>query len=105
MARIDNTQTSRWLYIDPSSPFRFGGGFTSWRQPFRLRHVVTGKFLGVRVVKRCEGGCEGVVEGKAREDRYCITLLDPSEASVEMSAFCFTNSMVRVLCVCDCVIV
>ena len=51
---------------------------------------MTGKFLGVKVV----GGCrEGAAEGK---EKYTIALLDPSEASKEGSAFCFTNFTIRV---------
>lgn len=77
-------------YLFPLCRARFGGGFTSWGQPFRLRHIVTGKFLGVKVV----GGCtEGATEGK---EKYSVALLDPSEASKEASAFCFTNFTIKV---------
>ncbi len=27
---------------------RFGGGFTSWTQPFRLKHLSTGRYLAVK---------------------------------------------------------
>ena len=51
---------------------------------------MTGKFLGVKVV----GGCrEGATEGK---EKHSIALLDPSEASKEASAFCFTNFTIKV---------
>lgn len=51
---------------------------------------MTGKFLGVKVV----GGCtEGPTEGK---EKYSVALLDPSEASKEASAFCFTNFTIKV---------
>ena len=91
---------------------RFGGGFTEWRQPFRLRHVVTGRFLGVRPVCRanCGGGGGGGKEGTGEEgrgennrdpqtgaadDRYITVLLEPSEATFKTSAFYFTDATVR----------
>ena len=45
---------------------------------------MTGKFLGVKVVRSEEG----------REEKHCIVMLDWNEASQEKSAFCFTNSTV-----------
>ena len=62
---------------------------------------MTGKFLGVKVV-------EGAAKGKEREEKHSVTLLDSGEASKESSAFCFTNSALKVcvyVCVCVCVCV
>ena len=89
---------------------RFGGGFTEWGQPFRLRHVVTGRFLGVRLV--CRANCggkrkedteeEGGGVGKSRresqagkvEEKHIAVLLEPSEATFKATAFCFTDTTV-----------
>ena len=81
---------------------RFGGGFTGWREPFRLRHVVTGKFLGVKVIQPtdCAGGCTGrggEEEGGGSElqGKKCrVVLLDPSKATFKASAFCFSDTTV-----------
>ena len=88
-------------------PYRFGGGFTGWGQPFRLRHVVTGKFLGVKVLQRknvtCSVGNEGMGEGAKEESeltdnvagkKHVVSLLEPSEATFKASAFCFSNAAV-----------
>ena len=87
---------------------RFGGGFTGWEQPFRLRHVVTGKFLGVKTIRRPDGagtgvggggggggggGEQGGGQGKV-EERHTVVLLDPTEATVKASAFCFLDATV-----------
>ena len=89
---------------------RFGGGFTGWRQPFRLRHVVTGKFLGVKVVHRTDASCTGGSKGRAgegeggvselanvqrkTEKKHVVALLEPSEATFKASAFCFSDATV-----------
>ena len=84
---------------------RFGGGFTGWREPFRLRHVVTGKFLGVKVIQPTDGSCAGETTGRGGEEeegggrelqgkRYKVTLLDPSKATFKASAFCFSDATV-----------
>ena len=83
-------------------PHRFGGGFTGWGQPFRLRHVVTGKFLGVKVVQRKNVTCsvgEGAKEESELTDnvagkKHVVSLLEPSEATFKTSAFCFFNTAV-----------
>ena len=95
--------------------YRFGGGFTEWGQPFRLRHVVTGKFLGVKSVCRAncpssgvseegrEEGSEGRKDSLAgvNESRCVAVLLEPRDASFKNSAFCFTNATVStILCMC-----
>ena len=89
---------------------RFGGGFTEWRQPFRLRHMVTGKFLGVKVVHRTDGSCVGGREGRGGEEgeglkgkiekRHTVALLEPSEATFRASAFCFSDATVRCRLLC-----
>ena len=38
-----------------------------------------------------------VSEGKSLGERYTVALLDPSEASVDATAFCFSNSVVSAL--------
>ena len=38
-----------------------------------------------------------VTEGKSPGERYTVALLDPSEASVDAAAFCFSNSVVSAL--------
>ncbi len=37
-----------FILVILTSLCRFGGGFTSWGQPFRLKHLVTGKYLAVK---------------------------------------------------------
>lgn len=54
--------------------------------------MVTGKFLGVKVVST-EGGTEEKDDEVQRQVRGAV-LLDPGEASREASEFCFTNTAV-----------
>lgn len=74
----------------------------SWGQPFRLRHMATGKFLGV--VDRSgimgdgrdcedESGWSLQLEGKKKKKRrpHQLTLLGPGEAAREATAFYFTH--------------
>ena len=72
---------------------RFGGGFTSWCQPFRLCHVVTGKYLGVRCEGCDVGGMESSITRKTKP-KQIVTLFDPCEASKSATAFCFRKSSV-----------
>ena len=85
---------------------RFGGGFTSWGQPFRLKHLVTGKYLGVKVgVRSCEGGggvtvmrskseAYGGGKGEGECKRQVVCLLDQSQANKDNTAFCFSKASV-----------
>ena len=99
------------ICVCDSTLYRFGGGFTEWSQPFRLRHMVTGRFLGVKSISRAncptsclsgggEGGEEGGREGRrpslavGTENKCIAVLLEPSEASFKTSAFCFTDATV-----------
>ena len=78
---------------------RFGGQFTEWGQPFRLRHVVTGKLY-----KRCDRHrqfnclcflCTGDYLGIAKEDDNKLTLLPASKAELKLTRFRFRQSLVR----------
>ncbi len=91
---------------------RFGGGFTSWGQPFRLKHLVTGKYLAVKARSTevcggvrsegterlsCEGGGVGVnkTSGKGEcKQRWSVCLVDPLEAERDLTAFCFSKTTV-----------
>lgn len=57
---------------------RFGGAFTAWGQRFRLRHMTSGKYLGI--IRDAQ--------------RLSIKLVDQQSASVESTAFCFTTAKV-----------
>ena len=72
---------------------RYGGGFTSWGQPFRLRHLVTGRFLGVKLEKGNELQSGSSSPGK-NSSRKVVALLSPSEASDSATAFRFVKSAV-----------
>ncbi|XP_065916546.1 ryanodine receptor 2-like isoform X2 [Dysidea avara] len=67
----------RSLWRVELTKMRFGGQFTEWGQPFRLRHVVTGDYLGI-----------------AKEDDNKLTLLPPSKAELKLTRFRFRQSLV-----------
>ncbi len=80
--------------------YRFGGGFTSWGQPFRLCHLITGKFLGIKHEGKeserlvlGEGASESL---KNSNSKTLVALLNPSEASRNATAFCFVKSAVSI---------
>ena len=88
-----------FLVLSPSLP-RFGGGFTSWGQAFRLRHLITGKFLGFKL-EGSDGdrdfyGSSSATTGRGSKGKLTnqLVLLSPSKASKDVSAFCFVNSTV-----------
>lgn len=54
---------------------RWSGSHIRWGQPFRLRHVTTGKYLSM-------------VEDKS------LLLMDKEKADVKSTAFCFRSSKV-----------
>ena len=72
----------------------------SWGQPFRLRHMATGKFLGVRsdASAGCCGGEESGrgTEGKSRRRKkpHQLILLGPDQASKEATTFHFSTANV-----------
>ena len=55
---------------------RWSGSHTRWGQPFRLRHVTTGKYLSLL-------------------DDRSLLLTDKDKADVKSTAFCFKSSKVR----------
>lgn len=98
---------------------RFGGGFTSWTQAFRLKHLVTGRYLAVntrtevsdesqgsdRITMGAVKGAmgvkrdhEGVRRGSAEcRRRWKVCLVDACKAEKELTAFCFTKATVSEL--------
>lgn len=60
-----------WLYVS-----RWSGSHIRWGQPFRLRHVTTGKYLSLT-------------------DDKSLLLMDKEKADVKSTAFCFRSSKVR----------
>jgi len=72
---------------------RFGGGFTSWGQPFRLKHIVTGRYLGIKTV-----GITRTINDTAETEtkqRSVLYLVDPKRADKETTAFRFIKTTVR----------
>ena len=76
-----------------------------WGQPFRLRHMATGKFLGISGSPAC-GGCgfedeqESLMsletKSKKKRKKYQqLTLISADKATKETTAFCFSKSNVR----------
>ena len=81
-----------------------------WGQPFRLRHMATGKFLGISGTTAGDGGCdfederEGLMslepETKSirkRKRHKQLTLISADKAKKETTAFCFSTSNVSYL--------
>lgn len=62
-----------WISVHVS---RWSGSHIRWGQPFRLRHVTTGKYLSM-------------VEDKS------LLLMDKEKADVKSTAFCFRSSKVK----------
>ncbi len=83
---------------------RFGGGFTAWGQAFRLRHLLTGMFLGVTTEELSSLDKEAVMglslslvgkPGSAVKQRgFKVALFCPENATRDTTAFCFVNSTV-----------
>lgn len=55
---------------------RWSGSHIRWGQPFRLRHVTTGKYLSLT-------------------DDKSLLLMDKEKADVKSTAFCFRSSKVQ----------
>ena len=73
---------------------RFGGQFTEWGQPFRLRHVVTGKALVYQALCKLSsslliGRYLGTIEENDR-----LTLLASKHAKLAKTLFRFRQSLV-----------
>ena len=90
-----------------SHTIRYGGGFVSWGQQFRLRHMATGMFLGVTTrdgsnFDECcaedESGwslqdpSRSIQQRKRRQQQ--LTLFGPNEATKDVTAFCFSKANV-----------
>lgn len=59
----------------PMNFFRWSGSHIRWGQPFRLRHITTGKYLSLL-------------------DDKSLLLTDKEKADVKSTAFCFRSSKV-----------
>lgn len=67
-------------YVDAVDRFlsSWSGSHTRWGQPFRLRHVTTGKYLSLL-------------------DDKGLLLMDKEKADVKSTAFCFRSSKVSLI--------
>lgn len=65
-----------WAEACPLAVCRWSGSHIRWGQPFRLRHVTTGKYLSMM-------------------DDQGLLLMDKERADVKSTAFCFRSSKVR----------
>ena len=77
---------------------RFGGQFTEWGQPFRLRHVVTGNVFVYQTLckcisSHCAGRYLGTIEGNDK-----LTLLHSKNAKLSKTLFRFRQSLVSHEC-------
>lgn len=61
--------------VDVCFPSSWSGSHIRWGQPFRLRHVTTGKYLSLL-------------------DDKGLLLMDKEKADVKSTAFCFRSSKV-----------
>ena len=72
---------------------RFGGQFTEWGQPFRLRHVVTGNVLIYQTLCVISSHLTGRYLGTIDENDK-LTLLPSKHAKLAKTLFRFRQSLV-----------